>query len=851
MKSKITLYYKSLLNPEKNFILDDGNGTSKLETYLSSLTKTTINDFQYIKNQLSVSIKINSSQVNLEMIDNKDLNYVKIENYTEVPNSDNVYERAMYYFVTNKIWRSQSTIELVLTMDTLNTFEYNKDYLLNKKTLVKRMHKDRFIQDGLQDYEIAMVEDVLQTLYTSYPDYIELHEDDWVDMGQDVNDYEASLYHEYGASVELVGIYDATLDRMLIQGYEWWDVTGDFQLDDNNEIFMTWSVKLPLDLAGDSFYLQFRVVSSRPRIWKNIDLKSEDISCPLYKKSEENLYENKGAFLNSWVLYYKNKTAQDTSPIECYLTSDTELTFLTETGSNTITAGVIPTGKTYFIAPQYNGIVYFSVNGVNYNVTTQKIASGLITLNYCVGLENQSGTLVFHYCAYQRLGNVFIKSPLVQEILISNPTLECNTSLTQLLVRKTGSPMASSYAKSVFTAGAVTDVITLSALTSRQLAPSYTIDKTDNQNVKIINLPYCPSTITEDNGTYTIEPLWVFDTTPNFFKLVDTSKRFENSVETSVDDIIDIFDESGIVVSINESRHVLDTKLYHSDYYRPKFVYDSFGKVFPLEQIDYLQTLSIYGNSKFKFTFVMSRNIVSKFLFMFNYVYKHSNEDYENVLAVARNNEEVLYTSAYLNYVRTGYNYDLKAKERTEAISGAGIGLSVLGLVLSGAIGMATGNPIAVGSAVASGVGLATSLVNHAKTTAQNEENIQRKLQEAQRQAVSVSNADDYDLLYAYTTNKAKLVYYDVSNNMKNVLDDLFYYAGYIVNEQMLPVINSRYWFNFVQASLVIDDTANLTMELEDDIKEKFEQGVTFLHLHGVFNFKQDKENWEVALIPE
>ena len=136
------------------------------------------------------------------------------------------------------------------------------------------------------------------------------------------------------------------------------------------------------------------------------------------------------------------------------------------------------------------------------------------------------------------------------------------------------------------------------------------------------------------------------------------------------------------------------------------------------------------------------------------------------------------------------------------------------------------------------------------KTTSQAEENIQRKLQETQMQSVAVLNADDYDLLYEYTLNKAKLCYYEVSPNMQNILDDLFYYGGYLVNEQMIPNISSRYWFNYVQATLILNDSSNLTSEIEDDIKEKFEQGVTFLHYkHSMFDFNQEMENLETFLI--
>ena len=246
----------------------------------------------------------------------------------------------------------------------------------------------------------------------------------------------------------------------------------------------------------------------------------------------------------------------------------------------------------------------------------------------------------------------------------------------------------------------------------------------------------------------------------------------------------------------------------------------------------------------------MSRNIVSKFLFKFLYKYKVAVEDYENIVAVSRNNEEVLYNSQYLNYIRTGYNYDLKAKERQETSSAIGIGLSALGMVASIAIAVATENPLPIAGAVASGLSLVGQTANYAKQTAQNEENIQRKLQEAQQQAVSVMNADDVDLLFEYSGNKAKLCYYKASDRMMEILDDLFYYGGYITNEQKVPETNTRYWFNYIQATLVLNETNNLTEEIENDIKAKFETGVTFLHYrHNTFDFKQEMENIERKIL--
>ena len=43
--------------------------------------------------------------------------------------------------------------------------------------------------------------------------------------------------------------------------------------------------------------------------------------------------------------------------------------------------------------------------------------------------------------------------------------------------------------------------------------------------------------------------------------------------------------------------------------------------------------------------------------------FKHT-IDYEDYLLVSRNNEETIFSNDYLNYIRTGYNYDKKARDR-------------------------------------------------------------------------------------------------------------------------------------------------------------------------------------------
>ena len=847
MKSKITLYYKSLVNKEKNFVLDKLDGSSSLTTYLSTLQSESINNFQYVKQGLSVSIKLNKSQVALEMVDSKDLNYVRIQNF-DVVNEVEVREKPYFYFVISKTWRSKETIELVLSMDTLNTFRFNHDYLINEKTLTKRMHKDRFeIRSNEKTIPCDDIECVGSGAGFNSGDQVEVFPD------LTKKDIESLNFGRYSCSPTL--IYDSTagtdIPLSLIDDIQYglsWDESG------NDSSLYGWIectfTNPDIDISGHTIYFSFDLIIDDRRFVRKIDLKSEDIASPTYKTSERVLYGNNGDNLENWVLYYKNRNTQDNSPIDCYLMADRvqEMTFA---GTNYVSINNIPLNK-YLLFTRWYETENFQVEFDDKIIKVYNDTTLGMSYYHCFALWNDNGALkvVQLKYVYKGLPN---RASLEEEVVYTptNPNqVRINISKTSVACREMNDisgPWTGGTASYPFYKSRANYTLVLGATTTATLNSSNDIDKTLQENIKIINIPYCPSQLTKDGDTYTLDPIWTYDSTYKFFRLVDFNTPFTNDIVTDVDDVLNNFNVD-ISVNTNATRTLKDSKLFHSDYFRPKFVYDSFSKVFALEHIDYGESLKEYSGV-FKFTFVMTRNIVSKFLFKFNYVYNHSNEDYENIVAVARNNEEVLYNSSYLNYIRTGYNYDLKAKERQEVTSGVGIGLSILGLVASGVIGVATGNPLAIGSAVASGIGLATSLVNFAKTSAQNEENIQRKLQETQRQAVSVLNADDYDLLRSYAGNKAKLCYYKVSNQMERILDDLFYYAGYVVNEQMIPTINSRYWFNFVQATLVINDSSNLTSEIEDDIKEKFEQGVTFLHYHNKFDFNQEMENWETSLL--
>ena len=125
--STIKLYKDSAITLERSFVVED------IDVYLATLTKITILDFQYLRNDLRLTIKINKDQEYTEAL--LKYNY----NYLEVVQKGVSY----YYFVMKKTQIAQSTIALELLMDTANTFKWNTDFHPTKRTRVIREHKDR------------------------------------------------------------------------------------------------------------------------------------------------------------------------------------------------------------------------------------------------------------------------------------------------------------------------------------------------------------------------------------------------------------------------------------------------------------------------------------------------------------------------------------------------------------------------------------------------------------------------------------------------------------------------------------------------------------------------------------
>ena len=124
--SQIALY-KTNITPERNCKVDD------LGYYLITCESEIISDFQYKVIKLDDTIKLNMSQNNTP---NFPYNYLAIKRDNET--------KIYYYFILNSNWRSENTIELQISLDTINTFWDELSW--TAKTNITRQHKDRFLQ---------------------------------------------------------------------------------------------------------------------------------------------------------------------------------------------------------------------------------------------------------------------------------------------------------------------------------------------------------------------------------------------------------------------------------------------------------------------------------------------------------------------------------------------------------------------------------------------------------------------------------------------------------------------------------------------------------------------------------
>lgn len=831
MGTTIKLYYVDRnvtykeweLIPNKLLVVED------IASYLATKTALTINNFQYIKNKLELGINIDLSQSYSQPKTSTSFKYISIQNEGEMTH---------YYFVKEAEWRSKSCVRFELVMDVLNTFEENKDYTFKANTRIVREHKDRITRTPLE-LNIAIGNNVSDVGLISVGDNINLYREISGDFTL-ICRAEVLYIAEELISLKVISseTYKSIIES-INAGITYEDL---FQISKDNsnyrEAFFT---------SLDIFY----------KFERKIDDINENINPVLQCGSAEGkLLEDKSILNQDWYLLYRNQndpTESLVNPVDCYLIPEN----LTKVNVGSLVNGAI-------VPATLNSGMYYYLNIRDMN--------NEITLSNGVSLSpskyNQPNMVIVKKQANGLLNVVFIFDPVninntytrtyndIEYITINHFPLYYYESATQIdteywIDNIMGNETDSWNEDSV---EVYIDNIDL-------------VDRTDAKNIKLIKLPYCPYEFEIiGDKLQIVSTQWSYvslvqpnTTTIHALKLDNLSTKLQHTIKEDSQinpfsnfNITDTDELEPAITDLRKTEFELESKLFHSEFYSPQLVYDSFAFRFDLEKVNqewYYES----DNNKLTITFLMTKTINSKFLFsMTTYKLSLSESNYATYLPVARNNEEVLYNVPYINYIRTGFNYDVKSKNLQNVSNAIGLGLSAASFGVAMALPSA---PLKVAGIVAAAISMAMSVKNTITSTIQNEDSIRAKQEQYKNQASSIAGSDDVDLMSEYAKNRIKYVEYKPTPKMTALLKELFFYAGYNSGRLGIPTHNNRMNFDYLECEASIQAISSIPRDCLDELINSFKNGVTYLHkttrTTDKWDFEQKYENWERTLLED
>lgn len=227
----------------------------------------------------------------------------------------------------------------------------------------------------------------------------------------------------------------------------------------------------------------------------------------------------------------------------------------------------------------------------------------------------------------------------------------------------------------------------------------------------------------------------------------------------------------------------------------------------------------------------------------------NNKSEYDNWLLCSRNNNIQIYNDDYLEYIRTGYNYDVKNKQQQSVKNWVSFGLGVA----SSAVGLGVA---AKGSSVKGlagvlwnqGTGLATSSINALTSNiiseVSNQQALDQRKQQAMNATVNISGNDNLALFHQYNISTGLRFNKTIPHTyVEDTEYDLFYYFGYADNRTFttMPKYDSRTYFNYVQCDISNPQSNDyVSQDIINAIVEQFSNGVTFEWEYVV----NDKSTW-------
>lgn len=459
------------------------------------------------------------------------------------------------------------------------------------------------------------------------------------------------------------------------------------------------------------------------------------------------------------------------------------------------------------------------------------------------------------------------------------------------------------------------------------------LDRTSTKIIKINQLPYAPATYNDTLGTWND---CAFVPGMNLLRRTNLFRKLGSKINMDIKPVLeDIFELGTNTVDTSAKASIgTESKLFASEFYDLGFVYlDSkrpyaleFWEYNPAKTTDFITidiTYSQYFTNDIKFVFRTDNYPIRGW--------------HENWLVSTPNNEVSQFNSSWIDYLRTGYNFDTYMTKRQNALSAINGALSLVGVGVAGADAVRSGISYYNAMQPEIAKNMATNSLIQGGYTAQDIYN--RKMTnlptpaggwtKAMREDVMSGAVDTYNEYYKdrlaraqnparwkaikgavlgtgasmgvgglvalqgiQAINTAVSTFSTIESRNKQYQNDLakraypsavpeggssidlmdnhmylvaqvpepeviekianfFRFMGYAHPVQEVPDFTSRSRYNFVQCAPVFLEPVNVIHpEYEEDIKQRFNQGVTVFHwFQGAVDIEQEFENWEVSII--
>lgn len=831
---ELYLYQGTKLYEDKNFLVDNGSGVSAIESYLSTISGTNVKHFdnaQYLKDTgLDTEVKIALDQSYLEFSLNSNWNYCKIKNT----------EGWRYFYVRDIQWVSKGCLKLILHCDVLNT--YQGKYDLDKRTTIVREHKDRFNYKASGKAETIIYDVNKEDCKAVSASGMNYYVTDLIPIS--MANYRTIIFNFTSVGTD-------TLDISKLDGTDAIRFAI-YKHGDHTTLPNFTSAHIVIDASATST----RVVR------RNIDRVPEGINPILIDKDTVQDLYTQSVEDENWYLVYPNNEDK------LYLAQDKDFYVSALASGNLIEirASDLTNGRYYYIDFATEDVATPTPSDTSTYQPTIYVCSDNNPNNYIEGYyagytgkskPSKKGTGYTYHARllrYWRDGDnikmdwVNYKSNDVVRAWSSASTGGERTINTHFFLSAAENFVIYYVTSKIVSRTAIRGGDTIDKVVNTSEGNVHSVHTFNQENIfKIIEIPYPPVYMKKLSNGYEVQDLIYKggDTqTLEIPKDVDLSYVL-HITSAPVDPCLPADESVVLNPEYSDTRDDdNETKMYYSEFYQPKINYDSFSKVYQLENYKQQEYSDLSGLS---IRMDLTKHATSNMLFTFpNYITAIKNEDYDNLLFVKRNNEIGIVNEKYQQYIMNGYNFDQKA----QALA-VGKGIIDMG-AQAVAGGIAGGSKGGMAGAIAgAATGALRGAYGVAQTVINNDLQMKQKLQQARFQGVSIQACDDVELMNVYAHNKLQYRIYTPEDVVKSQILDLFYYCGYNCGYQGVPNTTSRTWFNFVQCEPVFNNvTFRMSADLKNELINKYNQGVTVIHnVNNNYDFEQVKENWETFLL--